>query len=93
MGLVRWLQSDKAEKSSLATAWVVPEPSRCVQCGICSYSCPVGIDVRRHVWLGEPVKDSRCLTCGQCVYRCPRKLLRLERITPPVETHNARGGA
>jgi ferredoxin len=40
----------------------------------------MGIDVRRHVWLGEPVKDPRCLTCGQCVYRCPRKLLHFEPI-------------
>ena len=61
-------------------AWVVPEPSRCVQCGICSFHCPMGIDVRRHVWRGEPVKDSHCLTCGECVKRCPRGLLRFEPI-------------
>jgi NAD-dependent dihydropyrimidine dehydrogenase PreA subunit len=80
MGLRDHLKADQAEHATLAVAWVVPEPSRCVQCGICSYSCPMGIDVRRHVWLGEPVTDSRCLTCGQCVYRCPRKLLRFEPI-------------
>ncbi len=80
MGQTGWFKADRAEYSVLATAWVVPEPARCVQCGICSFSCPMGIDVRRHVWLGEPVKDPRCLTCGQCVYRCPRKLLRFEPI-------------
>ena len=78
-----WFKADRAERAILATAWVVPEPTRCVQCGICSFSCPMGIDVRRHVWLGEPVKDSRCLTCGECVSRCPRKLLRFELIMPP----------
>jgi len=62
-------------------AWVVPEPSRCVQCGICSFHCPVEIDVRRHVWRGEPVIDSHCLTCGECVKRCPRGLLRFEAIS------------
>jgi ferredoxin len=42
----------------------------------------MGIDVRRHVWLGEPVKESHCLVCGECVKRCPRGLLRLELVTP-----------
>lgn len=81
--------SDKARHSALASAWIVPEPSRCVQCGICSFRCPMGIDVRRHVWLAEPVSDSHCLACGQCVERCPRGLLRLESVTP---THLVRLG-
>jgi len=59
--------------------WVVPESVRCVQCGICSFYCPIEIDVRRHAWLQEPVKDSHCLTCGECVARCPRGVLRFER--------------
>jgi NAD-dependent dihydropyrimidine dehydrogenase PreA subunit len=75
-----WFTSDGAKHSALARAWVVPEPSRCVQCGICSFHCPMEIDVRRHVWLGEPVKDSHCLTCGECVHRCPRGLLRFAPI-------------
>ena len=58
-----------------ATGWVIPESTRCVQCGICSFYCPIDIDVRRHAWLGEPVKDSYCLTCGECVARCPRGVL------------------
>ena len=62
-----------------AVGWVMPEPLRCVQCGICSFFCPIDIDVRRHAWLGEPVKDSHCLTCGECVARCPRGVLRFER--------------
>jgi NAD(P)H-nitrite reductase large subunit len=40
----------------------------------------MSIDVRRSVWLGEPVKDGRCLTCGECIQRCPRGLLRFEQI-------------
>jgi ferredoxin-type protein NapH len=58
---------------------VVPDPDRCVQCGICSYNCPIEIDVRRHAWTGEPVQDSHCLTCGECVKRCPRNALRFAR--------------
>ena len=60
----------------LAAGKVVPAAGRCVQCGICSYNCPINIDVRRHAWQGEPVKNSRCLTCGECVARCPRGVLR-----------------
>ena len=67
---------------------VVPDASRCVQCGICSYHCPIGIDVRRHAWLGIPVKDSHCLTCGECVNRCPRGVLSFDR-TPLSKIHNA----
>ncbi len=78
-----WFKSDKTEHTILATAWVVPEPSRCVQCGVCSFNCPMGIDVRRYVWRGEPVKDRHCLTCGECVNRCPRRLLAFEPIRSP----------
>ena len=72
--------SDQDKHAVLATAWVVPEPGRCVQCGVCSFHCPMGIDVRRHVWLDEPVADSRCLMCGECIKRCPRGLLHFEPI-------------
>ncbi len=61
--------------------YVVPDSARCVQCGVCSFNCPIGIDVRRHSWEGQPVKDARCLTCGECVQRCPRGALRFERTT------------
>ena len=57
----------------------VPEPERCIQCGICSFNCPIGIDVRLHAWLGEYVEDSYCLTCGECVERCPRGVLHFEK--------------
>lgn len=62
----------------LVSGQVVPDSARCVQCGICSYNCPVGIDVRAYVWRGESVVHSECLTCGECVARCPRGVLRFE---------------
>jgi ferredoxin len=58
---------------------VVPDASRCVQCGLCSFHCPIGIDIRRHAWRGEAIKDSRCITCGECIERCPRGVLRFEK--------------
>lgn len=68
-----------AQRAILVEGQVVPETTRCVQCGICSFYCPIRIDVRRHAWEGTPVKDSHCLTCGECVLRCPRGVLRFER--------------
>lgn len=65
-------------REALASAHVVPEAVRCVQCGICSYSCPIEIDVRAHARAGKPVIDSYCLSCGECVARCPRGVLRFE---------------
>ena len=70
--------TDQSRREALASFYVIPEQARCVQCGICTYNCPAGIDVRRHAWLGEPIRDSRCLTCGECVNRCPRGVLRFE---------------
>ena len=57
---------------------VVPDVSRCVQCGICSYNCPVGIQVRDYAHRGLPVDDPRCITCGNCIHICPRGTLRWE---------------
>jgi heterodisulfide reductase subunit C len=91
LNTMRWLASDRAKHAALATAWVLPEPSRCVQCGICTFCCPVEIDVRRHVWRGEPVSDPHCLTCGECVKRCPRGLLRMEAISSPDSARLRRG--
>jgi Fe-S oxidoreductase len=72
---------ENQRRKNLGEGYVVPDSKRCVQCGICSYSCPIEIDVRRFAWLGNPVKDSYCLTCGECVARCPRGVLHFERTT------------
>jgi ferredoxin len=87
MNLNDFLFADRNRRDALAAAYVIPDQARCVQCGICSYNCPQGIDVRRHAWLGEPVRDSHCLTCGECVERCPRGALRFEN------THLFKAGA
>ncbi|OGO14177.1 MAG: hypothetical protein A2Y53_06580 [Chloroflexi bacterium RBG_16_47_49] len=72
-------RQEKNRYTNRAQGQVVSDPIRCVQCGICSFICPVAIDVRRHVWLGLPVLHSYCLTCGECVARCPRGVLKFER--------------
>ena len=78
------LAFDLTRAAVLATGHVVPDPPRCVQCGICSYNCPLGLDVRAYVWRGMPIIDSQCLTCGQCVARCPRGALAFAPIGQPT---------
>jgi heterodisulfide reductase subunit C len=79
MNLRDILRGETSLNEARAIGHVVPESARCVQCGICSYHCPIEIDVRRHAWRGTPIKDSHCLTCGECIRRCPRGVLRFER--------------
>jgi ferredoxin len=79
MKLSNFLKSITAREKVMAGGQVVPDSSRCVQCGICSYYCPVGIDVRRHAWTEQPVVHSECLTCGECIRRCPRDVLSFQR--------------
>jgi ferredoxin len=55
---------------------VAADASRCVQCGICGFNCPVGIEVREYARRGQNVTDSRCITCGTCIEKCPRGTLR-----------------
>jgi NAD-dependent dihydropyrimidine dehydrogenase PreA subunit len=79
MAIKDLFRHESTRHKALSTGQVVSDSARCVQCGICSFNCPINIDVRRHAWMGEAVVNSRCLTCGECVARCPRGVLRFER--------------
>ncbi len=72
------LKLGKNRRQVLVEGVVVADRSRCVQCGICSYNCPIDIDVRRYAWEGRVIENARCLTCGQCIARCPRNVLVFE---------------
>lgn len=73
------LRGERSQHLARAEGCVVPDSRRCVQCGICSFSCPIGIDVRRYALRGASISESYCLTCGECVSRCPRGVLRFEK--------------
>ncbi len=79
MQIFKFFKLEQTRREALKSGFVAPDSSRCVQCGICSYHCPIGIDVRRHAWRGEAVIHQQCITCGECVARCPRGVLRFER--------------
>lgn len=78
---VELVTRDVLKRRAMVSALVVADVSRCVECGICTYNCPVGIDVRLHVRLEVPIADTACLTCGECVARCPRTTLRFEETS------------
>ncbi len=67
---------------TLASGFIQPDENRCVQCGICSFNCPIGLDVRSHAFRGLIIQESKCLTCGECVQRCPRGVLRFIYRSP-----------
>lgn len=79
MGLFMMLwggQKEAEDPAGIPLRQVVSDASRCVQCGICGYNCPVGIQVRDYARRGQQVTDSRCITCGACIEKCPRGTLR-----------------
>lgn len=76
------LPTDGERLRLLAGSYVEAVEGRCVQCGICSYNCPVGIDVRSYSRHALPVLESHCILCGECVARCPRGVLRFHATGP-----------
>ena len=63
-------------KPGMAEGSVAADARRCVQCGVCSHNCPVGIQVRDYAREGRIVDDTRCVKCGLCIQKCPRGTLR-----------------
>jgi len=49
--LKKLFNQESCRRTSMVKGQVTPDPTRCVQCGICSYNCPVSIDVRRLAWV------------------------------------------
>jgi ferredoxin len=72
-----------ARQQRYTPARITADATRCVQCGICGYSCPQGIQVREWACEGRTMDDPRCVSCGLCIQNCPRGTLRFE--TYPVQ--------
>ena len=77
-----FLKDTNEKLETLASGFIQPDENRCVQCGICSYNCPINVDVRSHALRGAIIQESKCLTCGECVRRCPRGVLRFVYKNP-----------
>lgn len=52
------------------------EKDKCVECGLCTRSCPMSLDVKSMVKEGSCGKCSECINCGSCVDACPKKVLK-----------------
>ncbi len=83
--LRRLFQREEKRHVRMVEKHPVLDGTRCVQCGICSFNCPISIDVRRHAWENDPIFNSRCLSCGECVIRCPRGVIKFEHIHLPED--------
>ncbi|WP_292364220.1 MULTISPECIES: 4Fe-4S binding protein [unclassified Methanoculleus] len=51
------------------------DAERCVDCGRCSETCPMSLDVRGMVREGR-MEDAECILCGGCVDTCPQDAVR-----------------
>ena len=52
------------------------DKEKCVECGKCSKSCPMGLDVKTMISEGKNDKCTECIQCGACVDTCPKKVLK-----------------
>ncbi len=62
-------------------ASLYPEIFRCVACGTCTRTCPMGIDVMNYIAafkrgdiLGGAKRSFDCIMCGLCTVRCPANI-------------------
>lgn len=73
--LIDWLGGAEPDPRLAEGQRVNADADRCIQCGICGYNCPVGIQVRDYARQGLTVTDTACILCGNCVSVCPRGTL------------------
>jgi ferredoxin-type protein NapH len=52
------------------------DPAKCVQCGLCSRNCPMGLEVTKMVQAGH-LKNNECILCGECADHCNKKVIKL----------------
>ena len=51
------------------------DPTKCIDCGMCTKGCPMSLDVNAMVRDGK-MENSECILCGNCVDVCPQGAIR-----------------
>lgn len=69
---VRWLVTD---------AYFRVDAERCVSCGKCVRSCPVGNIATGGNGMPQWRRDGRCMACFACYHSCPRHAVRFGSMT------------
>jgi polyferredoxin len=64
----------KVDRFKAKSKHVTFDSNKCVDCKLCSKSCPMDIEVLKYKKIGK-VEDSDCLKCNICVSKCPKKSL------------------
>lgn len=55
--------------SKISPSKITRNKDKCINCNLCSKSCPVNIDVANL----DKVTSTECLSCQSCVLSCPKK--------------------
>jgi len=52
-----------------------PSGKKCIECGKCSASCPMDVDVMSYIRDGKAVTSTECILCGICSTVCPAEAI------------------
>jgi len=53
--------------SKISPSKIARDKDKCINCNLCSKSCPMNIDVAK----AGKVTDAECISCQACVFSCP----------------------
>jgi polyferredoxin len=70
MMIGRWIRN----KSGLPALQLVSEKEKCISCKLCTYSCPMSLDVNGMVQNND-MEKAECVLCGTCVDKCPHDVI------------------
>ena len=77
MYIFKYLGSKVGNVLKMPSLKIEIEGEKCVQCGKCSKSCTMGLDVAQMV-KNNQWDDSECIKCGECVNTCKCDALKIK---------------
>ena len=60
------------------------DKTRCVACGVCENTCPLGA-VKVRCGCYAAVEAERCVGCGKCAKICPAKAISMQNKLPVID--------